>query len=85
METQEGKPVTIKPHLLRHAFATEAVQRRDMSIDIVAKILHHRNLTTTAYYSEPTSSIIGEKVDELHDIISDYIDIDEAVLRNQKN
>ncbi|GAB1790306.1 hypothetical protein PMEGAPR54_30760 [Priestia megaterium] len=84
METQEGKPVTIKPHLLRHAFATEAVQRRDMSIDIVAKILHHRNLTTTAYYSEPTPSIIGEKVDELHDIISDYIDIDEAVLRNPK-
>ncbi|MED3729005.1 site-specific integrase [Priestia filamentosa] len=81
METQEGKPITIKTHLLRHAFATEAVQRGDMSLDIVAKILHHRNLTTTAYYSEPTSSIIGEKVGELHDIILDYINIDEAVLR----
>ncbi|WRU96253.1 site-specific integrase [Priestia filamentosa] len=82
METQEGKPVTIKTHLLRHAFATEAVQRGEMSLDIVAKILHHRNLTTTAYYSEPTASIIGEKVGELHDIILDYIDIDEAVLRH---
>ncbi|WP_321170008.1 site-specific integrase [Priestia endophytica] len=82
METQEGKPIIIKTHLLRHAFATEAVQRGDMSLDIVAKILHHRNLTTTAYYSEPTSSIIGEKVGELHDIILDYIDIDEAVLRH---
>ncbi|MEF9464099.1 site-specific integrase [Priestia megaterium] len=82
METQEGKPVVIKTHLLRHAFATEAVQRGNMSLDIVAKVLHHRNLTTTAYYSEPTASIVGEKVGELHDIILDYIDIDEAVLRH---
>ena len=36
LETQSGKPVTIKTHLLRHAFATEVVQRQNMNIDIVA-------------------------------------------------
>lgn len=33
LETQDGKPVTIKSHLLRHAFATEAVQRQKLPID----------------------------------------------------
>lgn len=36
-EMQDGKAVTIKTHLLRHAFATEAVQRQKMPIDIVEK------------------------------------------------
>lgn len=81
-ETQEGKPVTVKTHLLRHAFATEAVQRHNISTDIVAKILHQRDLNTTGYYSEPTQSQVAQQVSEYHDIIMDYIDLDEAVLRS---
>ncbi|XZF77910.1 site-specific integrase [Bacillus sp. AL-1R] len=82
IETQEGKAVVVKPHLLRHAFATEAVQRQKLPIDIVAKILHQRDVGVTGYYSEPTPSQVAESVSDLHDVISDYIDIDEAVLRN---
>jgi len=81
-ETQEGNPVVVKTHLLRHAFATEAVQRQKLPIDIVAKILHQRDVGVTGYYSEPTPSQIAQSVSDLHDVISDYIDIDEAVLRN---
>ena len=81
-ETQEGKPVTVKTHLLRHAFATEAVQRQKLPIDIVAKILHQRDLSVTGYYSEPTPSQVAQSVSDLHDIISDYVDLDEAVLRS---
>jgi integrase len=81
-ETQEGKVVTVKTHLLRHAFATEAVQRQKLPIDIVAKILHQRDLGVTEYYSEPTPSQVAQSVSDLHDIISDYVDLDEAVLRN---
>ncbi|MEB2301653.1 tyrosine-type recombinase/integrase [Lysinibacillus xylanilyticus] len=81
-ETQEGKPVTIKTHLLRHAFATEAVQRHGVSTDIVAKLLHQRDIKVTGYYSEPTQSQVAQEVSELHDIIMDYIDIDEALLRS---
>ncbi|PEP12644.1 integrase [Bacillus pseudomycoides] len=82
METQEGKPVVVKTHLLRHAFATEAVQRQKLPIDIVAKILHQRDVGVTGYYSEPTPSQVAQSVSDLHDVTSDYIDIDEAVLRN---
>lgn len=81
-ETQEGKAVTIKTHLLRHAFATEAVQRQKLPIDIVAKILHQRDLSVTGYYSEPTPSQVAQSVSELHDVISDYVDLDEAILRS---
>ena len=83
-ETQSGKPVTIKTHLLRHAFATEAVQRQNVNIDIVAKMLHQRDLNVTAYYSAPTPSQIAESVSELHDVISSYVDIDDAYLRSPK-
>jgi hypothetical protein len=82
IETQEGTPVVIKTHLLRHAFATEAVQRQKMPIDIVAKILHQRDVKVTGYYSEPTPSQVAQSVSDLHDVIYDYVDIDEAVLRN---
>lgn len=81
-ETQEGKAITVKAHLLRHAFATEAVQRQKLPIDIVAKILHQRDLGVTNYYSEPTPSQVSQSVSDLHDVISDYVDLDEAVLRN---
>lgn len=75
--------------MLRHAFATEAVQRQKMPIDILAKILHQRDLAVTEYYSAPTPSQIAESVGELQDVISSYIDIDDALLRSpvelQKN
>ncbi len=83
-ETQSGKSVTIKTHLLRHAFATEAVQRQNVNIDIIAKILHQKSLDVTAYYSAPTPSQIAESVSELHDVISSYVDIDDAYLRSPK-
>ncbi|MDY8166627.1 tyrosine-type recombinase/integrase [Bacillus thuringiensis] len=81
-ETQEGQPVVLKTHLLRHAFATEAVQRQEIPIDIVAKILHQRDLNVTRYYSEPTPSQVAEKIGELHDVIANYVDLDEAILRS---
>jgi len=81
-ETREGEPVIVKTHLLRHAFATEAVQRQKMPLDIVTKLLHHRDISTTMYYSAPTPSQVSEAVGELHDVISDYVDVDELVLRS---
>ncbi|WP_047155524.1 site-specific integrase [Aneurinibacillus tyrosinisolvens] len=81
-ETQEGIVIAVKSHLLRHAFATEAVQRQKMPIDIVAKILHQRDVNVTGYYSAPTPSQVAQAVGEYHDIISSEIDIDDALLRN---
>lgn len=81
-ETQEGQPVVVKTHLLRHAFATEAVQRQEIPIDIVAKILHQRDVNVTRYYSEPTPSQVAEKIGELHGVIANYVDLDEAIFRS---
>lgn len=81
-EMQDGKAVTIKTHLLRHAFATEAVQRQKMPIDIVAKMLHQKDFKVTEYYSAPTPTQIAESVSELHDVISSYVDIDDVYLRS---
>lgn len=81
-ETQERKTVVLKTHLLRHAFATEAVQRQEVPIDILAKILHQHDLNVTRYYSEPTPSQVAKKIGELHDVIANYIDLDEAILRS---
>ncbi|MGV7643072.1 hypothetical protein PJN11_29120, partial [Mycobacterium kansasii] len=75
-------PVTVKSHLLRHAFATEAVQRQKIPIDIVAKILHQRDLNVTEYYSSPTATQVAHAVGELHDAIASYVDIDEVILRS---
>lgn len=81
-EMQDGKAVTIKTHLLRHAFATEAVQRQKMPIDIVAKMLHQKDFNITEYYSASTPTQIAESVSELHDVISSYVDIDDVYLRS---
>ncbi|UUZ84895.1 hypothetical protein LJK88_15535 [Paenibacillus sp. P26] len=81
-ETQERTPVRVKSHLLRYAFATEAVQRQKLPIDIVAKILHQRDLKVTGYYSAPTPTQVALAIGELHDVIASYVDIDEAILRS---
>ncbi len=48
--TTEGEPVSIKNHLLRHVVATYLLQVEQVPIDIVAEILKHKNLQTTAYW-----------------------------------
>lgn len=55
-----------------------------MSINVVAKILHQNDVKITEYYSEPTPSQIAQSISDLHDMISDYIDIDETYLRSPK-
>lgn len=53
-----------------------------MPIDIVAKMLHQKDLNVTGYYSAPTPTQIVESVSELHDVISSYVDIDDVYLRS---
>jgi site-specific recombinase XerD len=50
LQTQEGKPNEVKTHLLRHAFATEAVQfsaksyryNRDIATFIINQIKNYK-------------------------------------------
>lgn len=80
--THEGKVVVLKAHLLRHAFATHAVQVERIPIDVVGAWLHQKNLAITDYYSEPTESMVAEASDLFLSRVAAHIDVSEAVLRS---
>jgi integrase len=56
--TRDAKPVILKAHLLRHAFATFAVQVEKIPLDIVGALLKQKNLDVTDYYNQPQNQNI---------------------------
>lgn len=80
-KTRDGKMVVVKPHLLRHAFATHAVQVEKIPIDIVGAWLHQKDLDVTDYYSKPTESMIAEAADQFLSRASTNINVNEIMLR----
>lgn len=80
-KTREDKPVIVKAHLLRHAFATHAVQVEKVPRDIVGEWLKQKNLEVTDYYSKPTDSLIAESADRLLARLAANISVSEAVTR----
>jgi hypothetical protein len=80
-QTREGKRVVLKPHLLRHAFATHAVRVEKIPIDIVGEWLKQKSLDVTDYYSQPTESMVAEAVDLYLARTAVSIDLGKAVQR----
>jgi hypothetical protein len=81
-KTRDGQRVVLKPHLLRHAFATHAVQVERIPKDIVGAWLHQKNTEVTDYYSKPTESMIADASDLFLSRIAAQVDVDAAVLRS---
>ncbi len=81
-QTLEGRRVMILPHLLRHGFATWALNIAKEPIDIVAAILNQKNLAITKYYGRPNQRLIAERSHGLMNQISSYIDVDDLILRS---
>lgn len=81
-KTRDGNPVALKSHLLRHAFATHAVQVEKIPVDIVGAWLHQKNLAITDYYSKPTESMVADASDFYLSRIAAQVDVAEAVLRS---
>jgi hypothetical protein len=81
-KTRDGSLVIVKSHLLRHAFATHAVQVEKIPIDIVGAWLHQKDLAVTDYYSKPTESMVAEAADVYLARVATQIDVDKAVLRS---
>jgi hypothetical protein len=52
-QTVDGRTLTLKAHMLRHAFATHIHQVQQVPLDVVAVILHQKNVKVTAYYAAP--------------------------------
>jgi len=81
-QTLDGRRVTVLPHLLRHGFATWALNVAKEPIDIVAAILNQRNIAVTKYYGRPNPRLIAERSHGLMNQISSYIDVDDLLLRS---
>ena len=77
-DTTDGKPVHITSHLLRHAFSTELAELK-VSPDVIAEILHQRDVRVTKYYSRPTPTQIM-KATEL--VFVDRIDVAAESIRD---
>jgi hypothetical protein len=81
-QTSEGLPVILKPHLLRHAFATFAVQVEGLPIDLVAEWLKQKNLDTTRYYSQKGQQEVAEEHASFVERLATEINIREAIVRS---
>lgn len=80
--TRDAKPVILKAHLLRHAFATFAVQVEKIPLDIVGALLKQKNLDVTDYYSQPTESMVAEAHDLYLARSALHLNIGEALQRS---
>jgi len=80
--TRNAKPVILKAHLLRHAFATFAVQVEKIPLDIVGALLKQKSLDVTDYYSQPTESMVAEAHDLYLARTALHLNIGEALQRS---
>lgn len=80
--TRQGRPVVVTSHLLRHSFATHAVQVEKIPLDIVGEWLKQKSLVVTDYYSQPTDSMVAEAHDLYLARSALHIDVGEAVRRS---
>ncbi len=81
-ETKEGKPVVLKAHLLRHTFATYAVQVAKVPIDIVAEWLKQKDLEVTRYYSRVPESLVAEEHGTFVTHLALQVNVREVFLRS---
>jgi len=81
-QTSEGKSVVLKPHLLRHAFATYAVHVEGLPLDLIAKWLQQKNLEVTGYYSEMPEYMQLEQHASFVARLATHINVREAILRS---
>lgn len=82
LRTLSGRAVKLRAHLLRHGFATHAVQVEKIPKDIVGAWLHQKDVAVTGYYSRPTSSMVADAADHYLSRIANNIDVKEAVARS---
>jgi hypothetical protein len=76
--TAEGQGLHLTTHLLRHAFATEMATLQ-VPVEVLAAILHQRDLKVTRYYSRPTRTQLLEASEM---IFVDRIDVAAEVRRS---
>jgi integrase len=74
----DGACVHLTTHVLRHGFATEMASLK-VPLEVIAQILHQRNLEVTRYYSKPTKQQVLEAAELL---FVERIDVAAEALRS---
>jgi hypothetical protein len=81
-QNSEGRVVVLKAHLLRHVLATHLHQVERIPLDIVAKILHQKDVTVTAYYGAPMWQQVVTTTDHFLDRFATHLgSIEDAFVR----
>jgi len=73
--------VLLKAHLLRHAFATHAVQVQKYPLDVVGAWLKQKNVAVTDYYSQPTPGLIADAADDYLARFSTFLNAGQLIER----
>ncbi len=81
-QTVDGRTLTLKAHMLRHAFATHIHQVQQVPLDVVAVILHQRNVQVTAYYAAPSWQQVLSTANSVLDRFATHLgSVEEAFVR----
>jgi hypothetical protein len=81
-QTQQGRPVLLKAHLLRHVFATHIHHVEAVPLDIVAVILHQKNLRVAGYYAAPPWQKVVATANSLLDRFATHLgSVEDAFVR----
>lgn len=81
-QTVEGKTVSLKAHALRHIFATHLHQVEAVPLDVIAVMLHQKDVRVTAYYAAPPWQQVLATANSLLDKFATHLgSIEEAFVR----
>ncbi len=81
-ETRDGQVISLKAHTLRHVFATHAHHVEQLPLDVVAVMLHQKNLEVTSYYAAPQWAQVVAATDLLFDRFATHLgSIEEVMVR----
>jgi hypothetical protein len=81
-QARDGQAVPLKAHSLRHVFATHAHHVEQLPLDVIAVILHQKNLQVTAYYAAPQWEQVVAATDLLLDRFAMHLgSVEEAMVR----
>jgi hypothetical protein len=81
-QTRDGQVVPLKAHTLRHVFATHAHHVEHLPLDVVAIMLHQKNLEVTGYYAAPQWEQVVTATDLLLDRFATHLgEVGEILVR----
>lgn len=81
-QTAEGRAVVLNAHALRHIFATHLHQVEGVPLDVIAVMLHQKNVQVTAYYAAPPWQQVLTTANSLLDKFATHLgSIEDAFVR----